>query len=181
MFKFSEIEEIVAKFPGPTALLASRLRCWVKIILGGGVTAFFTFVAIFTYRHPSGVKGDFHTVLGILILCAIFFGLCTVVSVITLRISSLRLDKDGFEVIGLFRKQYRWSEVSDFGLLSYRGPVCVVFKTTEPCRNIHEMIISFFTGGRNQWLPDTYGFTYRDLAQLMKTWQSSATNAFSRS
>jgi hypothetical protein len=143
-------------------------------VLSGGMTALGISLVGFVSLHPSRVIGDVRVGVGILILCAIFFGLCTLVSVIALRRSSLRLDEDGFEVTGLFRKRHSWGEVSDFGVFSYRGTASVVFKTTNPRRNILGKLNAILAGGRNDGLPDTYGLEVRQLVQLMKTWQSSA-------
>jgi hypothetical protein len=99
----NEIEDIVTKFPGPITLLASRLKWWIMIVSSGGMTALGIFLATFVCFYPARVIGDVRAGVGILILSAIFFGLCTVVSVIALRRSSLRLDEGGFEVTGLFR------------------------------------------------------------------------------
>jgi hypothetical protein len=81
---------------------------------------------------PSNVIGDVRVAMGILILCAILCGLATAVSVISLRRSALQLDEGGFAITGLFRKQYFWDEVSDFGVIYYRGNAVFVFKTTKP-------------------------------------------------
>ncbi len=179
----SEIEEIVTKFPGPIILTASRLKWWVMIVLSGGMTALGIYLAIFIYIHPSRVKGDVHDAhlaVGILILCTIFFGLATVASVIQLRSGSLRLDEDGFEfTTGLFRKQiFRWSEVRDFTIFRQRASSFVVFKATKPrWGNSLGKLNALLAGGRNEGLPDTYGFGARELVQLMTAWQNSATKA----
>jgi hypothetical protein len=176
-FDANEIEGIVTRFPGPITLLASRLKWWVMIVSSGGMTALGIFLAGSVYLHPSRVIGDVRVGVGMLILCAAFFGLCTLVSVIALRRSSLRLDDDGFEVTGLFRKRYSWCEVGDFGVFSYRGAASVVFKTTTSRRSISARLNALLAGGRGEGLPDTYGLGARQLAQLMTTWQSAATNA----
>jgi hypothetical protein len=175
----NEIEDIVTKFPGPITLLASRLKWWIMIVSSGGMTALGIFLATFVCFYPARVIGDVRAGMGILILSAIFFGLCTVVSVIALRRSSLRLDEDGFEVTGLFRNRYSWCEVSDFDLFSHRGTASVVFKTTKSRRNSLGRLNALLAGGRNDWLPDNYGLGTGQLVQLMTTWQNSAKNAIS--
>jgi hypothetical protein len=87
------------KFPGPITLVAARLKWWAMIILCGGMAAVGIFLAIFVWVHPTRVKGDAQDVqiaVEALAFCAIFFGLCTVASVIALRRGSLRLDEYGF-------------------------------------------------------------------------------------
>jgi hypothetical protein len=175
----SEIEEIVTRFPGPVTLLPSRKKWWAFIIASSGMTAACIFLLVFIYHHPSRVVGDVREAVGLSIVCATFFGLCTGTFVIALCRGALRLDKDGFEVTGLYRKRYSWCEVSDFGVFSYKGTANVVFKTKKLRWTVLGKLNALLTGGRSEGLPDTYGLGAAELMQLMKTWQSSATNAIS--
>lgn len=170
-----EIEDVVATFPGPITLNSSRLKWWFMVVLGVGMTAVSIFVGVVAFLGVRAGQNGAGIGIGMSVLGTTFFGLATVVSVKALRGGSLRLDEDGFEFSGFFRRQYRWSEVSDFGVLRYRGNASVVFKTTKPNWNIWSKINSVFAGGRDAWLPDTYGLRAEALVELMKVWQSSAT------
>jgi hypothetical protein len=104
-----------------------------------------------------------------------------VIGVITLLpgASFLRLDENGFDVSRFFRKQiFRWSEVSDFGVWTFRGNCLVVFKAEKSRLNISEKVNAALAGGRNGYLPDTYGLTAEDLVQIMTAWRNSAMDAF---
>lgn len=172
-----EIEDIVTKFPGPITCRASRLKWWVMIVLWGGGTALSVFLASVLYLDPTRAIGEVRLPVAILILCTILCGLCVVVSAMALRTSSLRLDGDGFVVNGLFRKQYRWSEVSDFGVFYGRATAWGAFKSARRPSNILAQVNARLAGGRNDGLPDTYGYGATELVQIMKTWQSLATKA----
>ena len=141
------------------------------------MTAAGIFLLSFFYLHPTRVNDDIRLGVGVSVLCTLFFGLCTVFAAIALRRSALRLDENGFQVTALHRRQYRWSEVSDFDVFSYRGNTSIVFKSATPNRNIFARINTVFADGRDGRLPDTYGFRAGELVQLMKAWQNSATNA----
>jgi hypothetical protein len=173
----TEIEDIIAKFPGPITLLASRLKWWLMIVLSSAMTAAGIFLLSFFYLHPTRVNDDIRLGVGVSVLCTLFFGLCTVFAAIALRRSALRLDENGFQVTALHRRQYRWSEVSDFDVFYCRGTASVVFKTTKPRWSSLGNLNALLTGGRNDGLPDTYGFGASELMQLMRTWQSSAMRA----
>lgn len=173
----TEIEDIVAEFPGPITLRASRLKWWVMILLSSTMTAAGMFLVSFIYFHPARIIGDVRMGVGISVLCTLFFGLCTVFGTIALRRSELRLDENGFQVTAINRKQYLWSEVSDFDVFLCRGTASVVFKTTKPRRSSLGNLNALLTSGRNDGLPDTYGFGAAELMQLMRSWQSSAMRA----
>jgi hypothetical protein len=97
-----------------------------------------------------------------------------VVFVILLRRGSLRLDEDGFEVTGLVRKRFRWREVSGFDVFYFRGNSLVMFKTTNPRRNILEKFNAVLTGGRNEGIPADYELAAEKLVQLLTAWRNLA-------
>ncbi len=103
-----------------------------------------------------------------------FFGFGAVASAVTLRSGSLRLDMDGFQCSGLFRTQYRWTDVSDFDVFQFRSNASVVFKTAQPSRNLWTRFITFLARGRDSHLPDSYGMSPEALAHLMTDWQRRA-------
>jgi hypothetical protein len=169
MVKSTEIKEsenVFSKFPGPITLVPSRRKWWNLTSSAG----FFTILGLsFSFRGDT-----------VAILATTLFGICTVMGVITLLpgASFLRLDENGFDITRFFRKQiFRWSEVSDFGVWTFRGKGLVVFKAEKSRLNISEKINAALAGGRNGYLPDTYGSTAEDLVQLMTAWRNSATDA----
>jgi len=109
-------------------------------------------------------------------------GVGTIISLMMLMPSgsSLRLDGSGFETTKFFfvRQRYRWCEVSDFVVWGAMiGQDMVVFKAEKPHLHASERINAALAGGRNGYLPDTYGKAAVDLAQLMTSWRDLAINA----
>src|ERR1700732_3436895 len=164
----SEIGHLIQQFPGPIKLQSSRLKWCFFIVLGLGMTVASLFACV---KALSGLRAgapDAGLILGLMVFGTMFFGLCTVGFVILFRNGSLQLDENGFEAVGVFRRRYRWNEVSDFGVFYSEGSALVVFKTTKSHWNILETLNAFLAAGRNEGLPDTYGLGGADLAQLMK-------------
>ena len=150
----------VSKFPGPPTLIPSLKKRWSLLIVAGCFTILLSV--------GGGIIG---------LLAAAFFGVCTVMYVIELLpgSSSLRLDENGFEIIRRFRKQqFRWNEVSDFAVWTCSGSRLVTFKSRRSRLGIFGKINAALAGGRNGWLPNTYGTAADDLVQLMTTWRNSA-------
>jgi hypothetical protein len=168
-----EIEEFVAKFPGPIALDSSAAKWWLLTILGFVMTSASALVGIVSIPAMRAGQNGAGIGFAISALGLLFFGLCTAKAVRLLFDGSLRLDEDGFGFCGLFRRRYRWSEVSNFGVI--RSKVAsVVFTTSTPDRNIWSRISSFYASGRDGRLSDTYGFQAEELVQLLRGWQSLA-------
>lgn len=128
------------------------------------MTAAGLYAATKAVLHPSPHDDAF--AVSLLMFGVFFFGLAPIVGVIFLCRSSLTLSKVGFEFIGLNRQQYRWDEVSDFGVVHVREAL-VVFKTTRRTKTWS----TFLTGGRDGGFPDTYGLGAGELVQLMETWK----------
>jgi hypothetical protein len=169
-----EIEDLVRKFPGPITLNASRAKWWLVTVLGVCMTAASIFVGVIAVRGLGAGENGAGIGLAMSALGTCFFGLCTIKAMRVLRDGSLRLDEDGFGFSGLFRRRYRWGEVSNFGIFRYKGNASVVFKTMKPDRNILSRINTFCRGGRDGRLPDAYGLPVEELVQLMKAWQRAA-------
>jgi hypothetical protein len=151
-------------WPGPITLLTSRRKWWV-LTTGASV------VAIGLLAVSAGDTAA--------TLIAACFGLFALVCAIMLLpgAGSLRLDPGGFEVSHLFRnKTYRWSDVSEFGVVKFGdyGEV-VAFKSAEPL-GMWDRMNAALIGGR-AYLPDTYGMAVEQLEQLMTVWRDSAADA----
>jgi hypothetical protein len=157
------VRDDVPKFPGPLTLFPSREK-WKK-----SVTVLGTFTVIgLVMMFNAAPWGIFVTAV---------FGAATLWCVIRqlTGAGSLRLDKNGFEVINYFRTQrYRWSEVSDFGTWTLLFNSMVVFKAAKSHLSILEKMSAGLAGGRNGYLPDMYEMGVDELVQFMATWRNSA-------
>jgi hypothetical protein len=164
--EISDGEDGVPKFPGPLTLFPSREKSKKSLIVLGT----FTIIGI-VMSFNAAPWGIFVTAV---------FGAGTLACVIRQLpgAGSLRLDEHGFEATSHFRKQkYRWSEVTDFGTWTFLFNSMVVFKAAKSHLGILGKMNAALAGGRNGFLPDTYGMAVDDLVQLITTWRNSAMNA----
>jgi hypothetical protein len=156
---------ILAKFPGPVTLSASR-RKWLLMLLGSGA---FTAAGIAMVLSSATAGGWFGV---------IFFGLCTIVAVVMLLpgAGALRLDREGFEVTSLFRRhRSRWADAT--GFKSAQIPPSFIHLVAYNDANLSGKSIAKLNvaiAGANAGLPDTYGFAAADLADLMIRWRERA-------
>ncbi len=160
----SKIDAILSRFPGPVTLYPSRKK-WLLVLVGSAVftAAGFGMVA---ESAPNGWYG------------VVFFGGCLVVSAIMLlpRAGGLVLDRDGFQVTNLFRSyRLRWHDVTGFAPISipYSGQRMVGFDIVAAA-SLPIAAMTTAVTGRMGGLPDTYGFSVDELAQLMTQWQERA-------
>ena len=160
------IEQRFPTFPGPHTLFSSWKK-WLRPTLTG---AFFVAVgiAMILKAAPFGIS------------VTVVFVIFTMIGIMMLLpgASSLRLDESGFETIKFFffRKRYSWRDVSDFLVWTRVGKGMVVFKAEKPRLSAYERINAALAGGRNGYLPDTYGMAAGELVQLMINWRNSAIN-----
>ena len=158
------VDAILAKFPGPATLAASR-RKWVLMLIGCGA---FTAGGIWMVLS-SASRGW---------LVVIFFGVCAIVSAVMLLPGAgmLRLDRDGFEATSVFRRhRSRWRDATDFE--SARIPPSMIALVVYNDANLSGKSIAKLNtliAGRNAGLPDTYGLSAADLADLMTEWRERA-------
>ena len=146
-------------------LYPSRVKSLLLLL----VTALFTVLGIWIIIADGSWKGW---------LCAIFFGLGTVVAVINLLPgnSYLRLTAEGFETSSLSRKYfYQWSDIEQFGV-TYVGLNKIVVFNFSPAfdkakagRNISKQIAGWEGG-----LHDTFGMKAEKLAELMNKYLSES-------
>ena len=93
---------------------------------------------------------------------------------------SLRLTSSGFEVAaGLQKRTFLWTQVSDFDVFAgRRSSEKVVFRYDGPHRSPFRVGMNWldaaFAGGRNAYLPDTYGLRTADLVRVLTTWRELA-------
>lgn len=157
------VNSIVARFPGPVALYPSRKK-WLLLLL---LAAVFTAggVGMVSNKEPWGW------------FVLIFFGSGLVISATTLLpgADGLVLDADGFQVTSLFRKhRSRWQDVTRFEPIAvpYARQKMVGFDDATAGRTI--TAINTALSGHNAALPDAYGFSVDELAELMRRWRERA-------
>jgi hypothetical protein len=156
------IGDILRSFPGPITLVPSLRQSW-KLIVWGVI-----FSGVGVYFSLGGDK--------VAMLCLAFFGFGTLVLVITLLpgASALCLNEKGFDVTRFYRtRTFPWSEVADFGVWTVQRRGNVVFNAAA---HRHSVLgkINAAIGGRNWYLPSTYGLSADDLADLMTRWRARA-------
>jgi hypothetical protein len=109
------------------------------------------------------------------LLVAGFFGLCTLVMIGTLLpgSSSLRLSPEGFRVRILYRTtSVRWDEVAGFGVVSIGFQTLVVWDYSPGSPHfVLRGRVSATLRGHDAALPDTFGRSPRDLAELLKAYR----------
>ncbi|MDQ3713913.1 MAG: hypothetical protein M3388_17075 [Acidobacteriota bacterium] len=104
-----------------------------------------------------------------------FFGLGSIVFALLLlpTASYLRLTPEGFTMCSLFRSHsYNWSEIEDFAVGKMANMETVIFdhslfyKNQNTLRKTNKKFFGFEAG-----LPDTYGMSAEELANLMNEWK----------
>jgi hypothetical protein len=157
------IGAIVSRFPGPVTLYPSRKK-WFLVLLAS---------AVFTAGGVAMVSSN--ESLGWLVL--VFFGTGLVMSATMLLpgAGGLVLDADGFQVTTMFRsRRSRWRDVTNFEPISvpYSRQRMVGFDDATAGRTI--TAINKALAGHNAALPDNYGFSVDELAELMRRWRERA-------
>jgi hypothetical protein len=160
--------EILARFPGPVMLLPSRKK-WLGILLLCVV-----FVAIAVWMILTGDSSDQLDAWGALA----FFGVGAVICVVALLpgAGGLKLDRETFKFTNLYRTQsMRWQDTSGF-ITAKIPPARKEFVVFDDVNAKKRMLAKFNVGliGRNSGLPDTYGLSATDLANLMAQWRDRA-------
>lgn len=108
-------------------------------------------------------------------LCVIFFGTGVIAGTLLLLpgCSYLEIAPDGFTMCSLFRKHfYSWREVQDFGAGSIAGNEMVFFNfSNDYAKSRAGRRLSAAVSGAEGALPDTYGMSAVDLAELMAVYR----------
>ena len=104
-----------------------------------------------------------------------FFGICALAFIITLIPGSsyLKLDEAGFEIRTLFRKEsYRWEDIERFGWgkIGRNKMVVLNFKPGYQGQALGRKVGRAVTGVEGA-LPDTYGKSPEELAEMMNAWK----------
>jgi len=160
----ADAHDILARFPGPITLVPSR-RKWLLVALGG---AAFTAIGVWMVASGNGLGW----------LAILFFGPCGLIGLAAALpgAGGLTLNRDGFDIINLFRRtSFSWRDVDGFGSARVppSGHNLVVFDNAKARGGT---IASMNVGlvGRNAGLPDNYGMTAEALAYVMAHWRAKA-------
>ena len=156
-----DIETIVSRFPGPVTLYPSRKK-WLMILF---ISALFSVGGLFMVRDQADWGW------GVLI----FFGLCTVLSIVVLLpgAAGLKLDADGFQMTTFFRsRRWRWPDVKGFEAVSIAPHQTMVCFDDLTVASGMAADLSKSLSGHNSALPDNYGLAADELARLMTQWHA---------
>jgi hypothetical protein len=159
----TDVAEILSRFPGPLTLYPSRKK-WLLFFLIGAL-----FAAGGGWMINRG-EGSGWFVL-------IFFGLAAIVAAAAMLpgAGGLTLDRDGFEVTNLFRSyRARWHDTAGFTAVRIpHAQMMVVYDDAKQSgKGLAQLNVAI--AGRGAGLPDTYGLSADDLAQLMAQWRDRA-------
>ena len=102
-------------------------------------------------------------------------GLCLIVIAINFYPKSfyLKLSKDGFEMCSLFKSHFTpWSDVEQFGVgnLVWKKSVTLNYKPHVSINKLLKAVNKLVTGGWDGGLPDSYGLTHTQLADLLNSY-----------
>jgi hypothetical protein len=168
-----KVARLLTAYPGPVTLEASPTQWLVMMVLGVVSTAASIFVGVIAVLSLQAGNKTAGIGIAASVFSACVCGPATALSARALLRGTLQLDRDGFQVTLLSRKQYLWTEVTDFR--PYRGWHIsgVQFNAVKPRL--------LYVGGWNAWaassndaLGDNYGLEAEELADLMESWQSAA-------
>jgi hypothetical protein len=182
-----DISPVVRKaldaFPGPITFVAEPPPKWLTPV--ASLTAAACLLLIFLASHlllagtyPLGHWRTLRLILdvGVGVLGTILSVASAVIGLTNIFMPGfLRLDESGFIVRSILRTRvFTWDQVSDFSASSPQGSALVVFTAAKPYLSMAEKFYRGPIAGRNGYLPDEYGFSARDLSQLMTIWQQLA-------
>jgi hypothetical protein len=169
-----KVARLLAAYPGPVTLKASRMQWWVMMVLGVVSTAPCIFVGVVAFLSLQAGNKAAGIGIAVAVFGACVLGSATALSARALLRGGLQLERNGFQVTLLTRKQYLWTEVTDFR--PYRGDWSisgVQFDAVRP-RLLGVGGMSGWFASSNDALGDNYGLEAQELADLMESWQSAA-------
>jgi hypothetical protein len=164
------VQTLLAHFPTSIALHASRLKFFSVL----AVSVLLTGLCVYLLQHGRlSPSGEVKAWVGV-----VLFGVGVVISVVMLLPGAgrLTLDQDGFQRVTLFLKfRTPWSSVDDFTVCEMtmrRGRRMRFVGYNDrglPTNNASQQL-----SGRNAALPDSYGLSHEELANLMAEWRARA-------
>jgi len=177
MSKSPSSEDAIASFLGPAVLFSSRPNLWFLAFFEIVTILTSSFAIVIGLSHP---EARFVVCIGpVGLLYSVVFGI-KLASLSSPDAISLRLTSSGFEVAaGLQKRTFLWTQVSDFDVFAgRRSSEKVVFRYDGPHRSPFRVGMNWldaaFAGGRNAYLPDTYGLRTADLVRVLTTWRELA-------
>jgi hypothetical protein len=167
-----KVVAILAQFPGPVTLRASKLK-WIVVLVGnafigvGGVV-----LSLWSYLQGGltiGVVAG--SVVGLFCVLAATVG---TFSLVTERMWA-KLDTEGFDTQNVWgrRRHRRWQDTDGFTAQWINFWPCTVYDDVNPASGWWEALNRAYIGGKSL-LPDTYGLGAENLAYLMTAWRQSA-------
>lgn len=163
----AEVEAILARFPGPVTLYPSKMKMLLVWAICAGFTA--GGIMLIPTDPLTGWSACIFFSLGVIILPFVMLP----------HASALTLNEDGFDLIVLYRRGHlHWRDANDFAAENaHRLDECVAFDQiipgVHPVMNKVMRLATMLTGHTGR-LPDTYGLSADDLADLMIRWRERA-------
>ena len=173
-----QVTDVLSKFPGPVTLNASW-RKWARMLLIGMGFVVLSVLLVQSDAAPSYLDK--------LVGCSgiVFFGTGTVLSAANIFAGAgkLMLHDAGFEVASLLRSRgVLWRDAAEFKVFSpwympKRSARVMYDDANEKRKTPFQMTIANWSAslfGRNAGVPDTYGLSADELANLMNQWRERA-------
>ena len=160
-----QAEDLLARFPGPVSLTASRWILWFAPPLMAGLLAFSVYLLVNAIEARSSEV----IYAGLAVIVFSFFSIRVLIRLLPGH-ASLALDVSGFEVRNAYERTFwLWRNVSNFRVevpSDERLPDRVIFDVVgkKPLRGSE--------GGGS--LPEGYRLKLADLAALMNAWRERA-------
>jgi hypothetical protein len=153
---------ILSQFPGPITLSSSSSRRMMAGVVLGVMSAVALIYVGIMGRGLSAGHPQPDIAVAMLMFSAAALCLAGVRrAVIQIRSGSLQLDATGFELAVYRHERYLWKDVGDFRREAGGGEG-VGFRVRPPKDDPDALLNLRFTGGRDVWLPDSYGFELED-------------------
>lgn len=161
------LETLLARFPGPVTLHASKTKWLVALAV----------CAIFVVGGASMLTGEQRTWVRLAAWSSVIFfglGLLVAAGMMLPGASSLTLRDDGFEIVHLYRRTVlSWRAASGFEARRVGLQKIVVYDDAgtmgDGLAKVNASLV-----GRNAGLGDTYGLSADDLAAVMRQWRNRA-------
>jgi hypothetical protein len=167
-----KVARLLAAYPGPVTLKASGTRWLIRLVLGVISTPPCIFVGVELIVNLPVDNLTVAMAIAVSVFGACVCGLLTVLSARALLRGALQLDSNGFQVTLLTRKQYLWTEVTDFHPCHDWFVSGVQFNAVRP-RLLDAGWIHSQPPSSNDALGDNFGLKAEELADLMESWQSA--------
>ena len=163
-----KVAKLLAAYPGPVTLKASGARWLIMLVLGAISTPPCIFVGVELVLNLPVDNLTVAVAIAVSVFGACVCGLLTVLCARALLRGALQLDSNGFQVTLLTRKQYLWTEVSDFHPCHDGFVSGLQFNAVRP-RLLDAGWIHSQPPSSNDALGDNFGLKAEELADLMES------------